>query len=322
MIIKKMDNSKAKILVIDDEPFNARILQDIFKQEKWQTDWALDGQSGIDQAISSLPHVILLDVVLPDMNGFEVCRILKAHNTTRDIPVLFLTAKTGKEDKLRAFEAGAVDFITKPFFVEEVRARVKTQIKLKLFSDELKEKNQQLAILAEKLQMLSLTDGLMLIWNRRAFEIEIDRVHQNSVRYRHPYCLLIADLDFFKGLNDYYGHQAGDRILHQMGRIFKQAVRSTDFVARYGGEEIVVILPETDCSGGIETARRIQQLVADEKIVHPYNPVHKYLTVSIGIAAFDPETPDLSYYEVIRQADKALYQAKDAGRNTIRTYRE
>ena len=319
--MKEKDNCKAKILVIDDEPFNARILEDIFKQENWQTDWAIDGQSGIDQAISSLPHVILLDVILPDMEGFEVCRILKAHNITRDIPVLFLTARTGKEDKLRAFEAGAVDFITKPFFVEEVRARVKTQIKLKLFSDALKEKNRQLATLAEKLQMLSLTDDLMHIWNRRAFEIEIERVHQNSVRYRHPYCLLIADLDFFKGLNDYFGHQTGDHILHQMGRIFQQAVRSTDFVARYGGEEIVVILPETDHSGGIKTARRIQQLVADAKIVHPYNPIHQYLTISIGIAVFDPESPDPGCYEIIRQADEALYQAKAAGRNTIRIYR-
>lgn len=310
------------VLVIDDEPISFRLLERIFKEEGWEPVWAKDGVTGIELARSVRPNVILLDLVLPDKNGFEVCGALKEDEATRDIPVIFLTSKTNREDKLKAFEAGAVDFITKPFFTEEVRARVKTQISLKMYADELKEKNKQLSLLAEKLQMLYLTDELMLIGNRRAFEIEIEKTHNNSVRYHNPYCLLIADIDSFKKFNDCLGHQAGDKVLRTLGQIFKNAVRATDFVARYGGEEIVVILPQTDCQGALHTAERIQQELTRQNIIHPDSPIANQLTVSIGISCFDPKNPDFSYYEVIRKADNALYRAKRAGRNVIRVYEE
>jgi len=313
---------KARILVIDDEPVSAKMLEQIFRAENWDTICAVSGQSGIALAKTMNPDVILLDIVLPDTDGFEVCRLLKRCRDTRDIPVVFLTSRTCKEDKLRGFEAGAVDFITKPFFAEEVRARVKTQIKLKLYADELIEKNKQLSILAQKLEMLSLTDDLMLIWNRRAFEMEIEKLHRHSVRYHRPYSLLIADIDFFKNFNDYFGHQAGDEVLRRLGQIFKNSVRTSDFVARYGGEEIVVILPHTDCQGAVPTAQRIQEELARQNLAHPGSPIRNQVTVSIGISCFNPDQPDFSHYEVISKADKALYAAKHAGRNTIRLYQE
>jgi len=313
---------KTRVLVVDDEKLSFKLLEQIFIKEDWESFWAATGSSGIEMAKLLEPDIILLDLVLPDKNGFEVCAALKENELTKDIPVIFVTSRNDREAIVKAFEAGAVDFVTKPFFVEEIWVRVKTQLKLKQYADELKEKNEQLSLLAEKLQILSLTDELMLIGNRRAFEMEIEGVHNQAVRLHQPYCLLIADIDFFKKFNDYFGHQAGDRVLRTLGEIFKNSVRSYDFVARYGGEEIVVILPQTNCPDGMRIAQRIKEEIAKKNIVHPANPPHNRLTVSIGISCFQPDNPDFSYYEVIRKADQALYQAKNAGRNSIRVFRE
>lgn len=313
---------KTRVLIVDDEKLSFKLLEQIFVREGWEAFWAATGNSGIELAESVKPDIILLDVVLPDKNGFEVCLALKKKETTKDIPVIFVTSRNDREAIVKAFEAGAVDFVTKPFFVEEIWVRVKTQLKLKQYADELKEKNEQLSLLAEKLQVLSLTDELMMIGNRRAFEAEIERVHNQSSRMHQPYCLLIADIDFFKRFNDYFGHQAGDRVLRTLGEVFKNSVRSYDFVARYGGEEIVVILPQTGPDDGMHVAQRIHQAIAEKNIVHPGNPPHNQLTVSMGLSCFDPENPDFSYYEVIRKADQALYQAKSAGRNSIRVFKE
>ena len=313
---------KPRVLVIDDEKLSFKLLEQIFTRENWECFWAASGNSGIELAESAKPDIILLDVVLPDKNGFEVCLDLKSSQTTKDIPVIFVTSRNDREAIVKAFEAGAVDFVTKPFFVEEIWVRVKTQLKLKQYADELKQKNEQLSLLAEKFQVLSLTDELMIIGNRRAFETEIERVHNQSARLHQPYSLLIADIDFFKKFNDYFGHQAGDRVLRTLGEVFKSSVRSYDFVARYGGEEIVVILPQTGCNEGMQVAQRIQRAIAEKNIVHPGNPPHSRLTVSMGLSCFDPDKPDFSYYEVIRKADQALYQAKSSGRNSIRVFKE
>ncbi|MDH7497393.1 MAG: diguanylate cyclase [Syntrophomonadaceae bacterium] len=308
------------ILVIDDEPLSFKILENIFRHEGWEAIWAPDGLTGVNLAVHRKPAVILLDVVLPERDGFQICRALKHNPSTRDIPVIFLTSRADKTDKLRAFEAGAVDFVTKPFFAEEVRARVQTQLKLKAYADELRETNEKLAQLAQRFEQLSLTDELMRIANRRAFDMEMERMHASAVRQHSPYALLIADIDFFKRYNDLLGHQAGDQVLRTLGRVFQQTVRSADLVARYGGEEIAVILPHTDCQGALLTARRLQEALAAENIPHPGNPLHGRITMSVGISCFDPHHPDLNYFEVIRKADTALYQAKASGRDTIRLF--
>ncbi|NLB88428.1 MAG: diguanylate cyclase [Syntrophomonadaceae bacterium] len=259
--------------------------------------------------------------MMPDIDGFEVMKRLKKDEKTSNIPVIFLTAKVDGEERVAGLEAGAVDYITKPFYLREVIARIKIHLKLKRYENELKIKNQELQEFSDlllelntKLEEMVRKDELMQIWNRRAFNEQIESTHNYSKRYKRPYSIIIADLDHFKNYNDIYGHQQGDIVLQKVAKAITKTCRITDFIARYGGEEIVIILPETDQSSGLIIAERIIKAVSKLEIPHSNNENFGIVTISAGVSTYYPDL-DIGWQEVVKKADEALYRAKNSGRN-------
>jgi diguanylate cyclase (GGDEF)-like protein len=289
-----------RILVVDDAMENIRILHGAL-QDEHEVLFALDGARALQLAHSQHPDLILLDAVMPGMDGYAVLQALRAAPETLDTPVIFVTALSSPEDETRALDAGAADFISKPVNAAVVRARVRTQLTVKRQAD--------------ALRALTLTDSLTGVANRRAFSERIDNEWRRATRARLPMSLILADIDHFKLFNDHYGHQAGDACLEQAARAMCRAAnRAQDLVARYGGEEFAILLPETDAAGAACVAQRVLDELAALGIAHALSPSSPLLTASMGIAALVPERSDTSA-SLIRAADALLYQAKAEGRN-------
>ena len=273
--------------------------------------------------------LILMDISMPEVEGIEACRKIKTAEHTTDIPVIMVTGNTSAEALDSAFQAGAVDYITKPVNKVELLARVSSVLRLKNEMDcrkarekellemtmLLEETNKKLEQANEMLRRLSVTDGLTGISNRRYFEEFLTREWERACRYTRPLSALMLDIDFFKAYNDTYGHQRGDECLKQVARSLSDAVkRPSDIVARYGGEEFVVLLPETDLDGAVKIAEFIKEKVSDLNIPHAGSKVSQQVTLSIGIASMVP-TLISKPEDLIAYADKALYQAKEGGRD-------
>lgn len=291
------------ILIIDDSPDAIRLLGGMLK-DLGQVIFSTDGETGIRLARQRQPQLILLDVDMPDANGFEVCRALTADPDTRDCAIMFVTAMASTKSEIKALAAGAVDFITKPLNPPVVRARVMTHLKLR----------QQSAALAR----LASRDGLTGLYNRRSMNEQLEKEFQRHKRQQLPLSVAMIDVDFFKPYNDGYGHVEGDICLKRIADCIGSATRRPgELAARYGGEEFLAILPHTDADEAMKYAERLCACAFDLKIPHVYAPAG-YVTVSIGIASFPPgafETPD----GLITAADNALYAAKSAGRNCCRS---
>lgn len=292
-----------KILIVDDEAVNIDVLVGIFSPY-----YKIVAAKSGDQALRRLetpplPDLILLDIVMPGMDGYEVCRRLKADPRTRDIPVIFITGKNDEEHEAKGFQAGAVDFITKPFSPVVGMARVKTHLELKRRGD--------------ILEKLAGVDGLTGIPNRRTFDGVLESEWKRCQRHRDPIALLLLDVDFFKKFNDHYGHTEGDRVLRMVARVVAQATpRTQDLAARYGGEEFVCVLPQTSVTGAAAVAARILEGLETLAIPHAASLAAEHVTASIGVSGGVP-APDASPESLIARADKALYQAKAAGRNRM-----
>lgn len=307
----------AKILVVDDIKTNVSILKLLFKDD-YDVRVAYDGKSALEQVAPDqadqtdqpdqpdLPDLILLDIEMPGIDGYEVCRRLKADKHTQKIMVVFITSKDGEEDETKGLELGAIDYITKPFRLPIVKARVKNLIEMKKMQD--------------TLENLSSVDGLTGIHNRRFFEQTLLHEWKRAIRAQAPLSLIMMDIDYFKKFNDHYGHPAGDECLKSVARtISGPPHRSSDFVARYGGEEFVAVLPDTEITGALTVGERIGQNVRALQIPHMQSPVDDYVTISAGIATMIP-TNDQGPFILIEAADKALYRAKKEGRNACRTF--
>ncbi len=319
----KQKLEKNTILIIDDEESLRKLLESALSNEGYLTISAFDGIEGYDMAVKHSPDLILLDIMMPNIDGYEVLNRLKKDTRTANIPVIFLTAKVEAKERVTGLEIGAVDYITKPFYLREVIARIKIHLRLKEYEKMLKQKNQELKdysdLLLElnaKLEEIARKDELMNIWNRRAFNEQITQTHNYSIRYKRPYTLIIADLDHFKNYNDLYGHQEGDVVLQDVASAITKSCRITDFIARYGGEEIVIILPETDETEGVLTAERIIKSVSDLNIPHANNENLGIVTISAGVATFNPNMLTDAEY-MVKKADNALYRAKNSGRNRV-----
>jgi diguanylate cyclase (GGDEF)-like protein len=261
----------------------------------------MNGGRALELAHQHQPDLILLDAVMPGMDGYEVCAALRASSDVRDIPIIFVTALTTPEDETRALEAGAVDFITKPFNVAVVRARVRTHLTLKRQSDAMRE--------------LTLTDALTGVANRRSFNEAIQNEWRRCARSDMPLSVVMIDIDHFKRYNDAYGHQAGDACLKQVaGTMLQCAGRPPDLLARYGGEEFVILLPQVGAPGAQTVAHRILESVRALAIPHRMSSVSDAVTVSLGVATLMPAKGG-SPEGLVRCADDALYQAKKEGRN-------
>lgn len=272
-------------------------------------------------------NLILMDIVMPEMDGIEACRKIKEDIRFQDIPVIMVTARTNVEDLQMAFDAGAMDYIKKPFNQVEILARVRSAIKLKSEIDrrkarevELMEVTVQLKEANQILQRLSSMDGLTGIANRRQFDEVLNNEFRRAARDGAPLSLIILDLDYFKAYNDTYGHQAGDNCLKQVALALNETIRRAgDLVARYGGEEFGVVLPNTDETGAAVIAELLRLKVETMQIAHVYSRVSDYVTVSLGVASSLPG-PDTSPEKLIAAADQALYQAKQGGRNRIKVF--
>jgi diguanylate cyclase (GGDEF)-like protein len=259
---------------------------------------------------------------MPEMDGYQVCQSFKLDPELCDIPILFISALDDTFDKLKAFQVGGVDYITKPFQMEEVVARIETHLTIqrqkKRLQDEIAKRKQTELILQEanrKLELLANLDGLTQIANRRRFDNYLALEWQRHQREQHSLTLVFIDIDYFKRYNDTYGHQGGDDCLMRVAQaIAKVPQRPTDLVARYGGEEFAVILSNTNLEGGMKVATAIQTQVLNLKVPHQSSDVSEYVTLSIGVASLVP-TLELSLETLIANADEALYTAKSQGRN-------
>ena len=300
----------ADILVVDDTRDNLRLLTKLLVEHGYYARPVSNGRKAILAIRDQLPDLILLDIMMPDMDGYAVCDVLKADERTRDIPVIFISALNETVDKVKAFSRGAVDFITKPFQEEEVLARVDTHLTIRNLQKELETRNRELARLVN-------IDGLTQIANRRYFDTYLNQEWRRLAREQQHVSLIFIDIDYFKLYNDYYGHQAGDDCLKQVAHVFAQvARRPADLAARYGGEEFVTLLPNTDEHGAERVAKDIQEILRQLQIPHAQSTVSSSVTCSMGIACTIPNQA-VSVDTFVAIADEALYLAKAQGRNQM-----
>ncbi len=290
---------RPRLLVVDDQPINIQVMHQIFAPQ-YQMFMATSGSQALEFCHKTPPDLILLDVVMPGMDGFEVCQSLKADPDTQDIPVIFVTAHTDAQQETRGLDVGAVDFISKPVNPAVVRARVKTQITLKHQSD-----------LMHKLVFL---DGLTGVFNRRFFDQQLAVDVARSHRHGTPLALIMLDVDFFKRFNDCYGHQAGDDCLRLIAGTLKESLRRPgDLVARYGGEEFACILPDTAFSNAMDMAKELEKNVRKKGIAHADSQVAAVVTISLGVAGRSGHV-SANAAEMLALADAQLYRAKNTGR--------
>ena len=301
-IAKLLDGTqgKPKLLVVDDQPINIQVMYQIFGSE-FQVFMATSGAQALAICKDNPPDLVLLDIVMPGMDGFEVCTLLKADNATRNIPVIFVTAHTDAVQETHGLDVGAVDFITKPVNPVVVRARVKTHLMLKLQSDVMRK--------------LVFLDGLTGVFNRRYFDQQLAMEMARSVRNQSPLALIMLDVDFFKRYNDHYGHQAGDDCLRQIAATIKEGLRRpADLVARYGGEEFACILPETDFDDAMTLARDLELRVRNKNIPHAASDAATTVTISLGVAGRRGVNSSGEAGALLATADAQLYLAKNSGR--------
>jgi diguanylate cyclase (GGDEF)-like protein len=311
--MKSFNPENCLILVVDDVSDNLQLIALILEKRGYETTFATNGQQALERVQSAKPDLILLDFMMPQMNGLEVCERLKANPELAEIPIIFLTASHEHEHLIQAFEKGAVDYITKPFSTPELLARVRTHLELKYTRESLKNLLDKQAQLTKELEKLANTDPLTGVWNRRYFlnlcEAEINR----ACRYNRLFSVLILDLDHFKKINDIYGHAVGDEVLIAMTIIVQNSLRKVDFLGRFGGEEFVVLLPETNLDMAVNVAERIRDSL--EKTVIPIEEKQVKITASIGVSTYQLEDQKIDV--VLQRADQALYQAKNQGRNRV-----
>ncbi|MCL2191999.1 MAG: diguanylate cyclase [Treponema sp.] len=295
---------KNSILVVDDEVSNLQVLAHILGSA-YTIYTAKNGACALEIAKKYMPDIILLDIIMPDMDGYQVLTELKNMEATEKIPVIFITGLSSTEDETKGLSLNAADYISKPFSPTIVKLRVRNQVKIV---------NQLRTI-----EHLSLVDQLTGIPNRRSFDERINAEWRRALRENRatPLSILVMDVDHFKIYNDTYGHQQGDLALQMVADIFsKQIKRSMDFAARWGGEEFIGLLPDTPLEGAMEIAENIRQSIENMEIPHDTNGASSKITVSIGVSTQKPSQNSWTD-SFISMADKALYNAKTAGRNRV-----
>jgi len=294
---------RATILVVDDAPANVMLLGSGLMSD-YDVIVATSGDEALSLASAlKRPDLVLLDIQMPGMDGFEVCRRLKQDAWTRDIPVIFITARDAVEDETRGLDLGAVDYITKPLSMPIVRARVRTHVELKRSRD--------------LLLSLTLLDGLTGIDNRRSFDGALDKAWRRAMREKSPLSLLLVDIDHFKAFNDRYGHLAGDDCLRRVAGALKSCVRRPgDVLARYGGEEFACLLPSTPLPGALVVGESMRLEVQELRLPHAASLAAECVTVSIGAATSLP-LPGGSALALVESSDRALYAAKGGTRNSV-----
>jgi diguanylate cyclase (GGDEF)-like protein len=296
-------DDRPRILIVDDERININILNALLKADH-KIMVATDGEHAIKAAVEGQPDLILLDILLPGMDGHQVCRKLKSDPATRAIPIIFITAMGDAENETMGFALGAVDYIPKPFNNAVVKARVGVHLRLKRQND--------------MLENLASMDALTGVPNRRAYDLARAKEWRRCQREKLPISFLMIDVDQFKQYNDNYGHGAGDECLIRIAKALHGCIhRPGDMLARYGGEEFAVILSGAHSEGATQMARQLHAAVADLAISHEHSVVAPQVTICVGVAT-TARTDEVTLEQLSQAADDMLYQAKEAGRNTTR----
>lgn len=301
------------LLIVDDTPANLRLLAQVLTEQNYHVRPVTSGLAALTAARAAPPSLILLDIRMPGLDGYGVCAELKADPATQSIPVIFLSALGETDDKLKAFAAGGVDYITKPFQPAEVLARVRTHLALEKARADLEVANTALKEALAREEQLARTDWLTGLLNRSHFFPLAVHEYTNARRYGRPLALIMFDIDHFKLVNDRFGHLAGDKVLQTIARITQRQLRAADVVGRYGGEEFIALLPMTAAAPALAIAERLLTEVRDTVIETERGAVR--VTLSLGVAELLPA--DDSIERVLDRADQALYAAKHAGRDQI-----
>ena len=297
-----------QVLMVDDTPSNLDILGHILKHVGLNVSVATNGTIALKIINEDKPDLVLLDIMMPDISGYDVCRKLKESDDTKDIPVIFITAMAQTEDLIEGFEVGGADYVVKPFEEREVLARIGSQLSLRKIAYEKEE-------LIRKQDSLSRIGPLTKLSNRRDILGKLEYEQAKYERFGKDFSIILGDIDFFKKINDQFGHDAGDCVLKVIADILKSSIRKIDHVARWGGEEFLVVLTETNLSGAARVAEKIKITIEKHKYEFYKNPAH--VTMSFGVAWHAGKNGKIDGH--IKTADKLLYKAKENGRNQVQT---
>ena len=311
---------RQKVLIVDDTPANIAILHKIL-QKDYHIFFAKSGSDAVRIVRREKPDLILLDIMMPDMDGYQVCSLLKSDPQTAHLPIIFITAMGSDEDEAKGLDCGAIDYITKPISAPIVKARVRNHLELKRSHDLLAELTVELGEKNSELEILAREDGLTGLANRRHFNEVLDAEIKRAVRTRQHLSLILCDIDFFKKYNDLYGHVAGDKCLQAIGEVMRATFRRAgDLPARYGGEEFAAVLPHTAPDQAEHLAERLRQELMARNLPHAQNGELGRVTLSVGVVGL-LATPERDAEWMIRQADQALYRSKENGRNLVTVVR-
>jgi len=292
-------NKKHRILIIEDSPLTVKILKSMLRND-YEVLSAFSGAEGYEIAALKNPDIIILDVIMPGMDGYEVCKLLKSNSITKNIPVIFISALGEMEDERKGLEIGAIDYITKPFSEPIVKIRVKNHLELKRNRD----------ILSE----LSSLDGLTGLYNRRYFDNISTQEWEKAIINKAPFSIILIDIDKFKVYNDNYGHLEGDECLILVAQNIRSCMEDNDICARYGGEEFICLLPNTNYDRASRMAEKIRRSVEDLKIPFQYSSVSDVVTISGGVGTIVPSEAVIRA-DFFKKVDDVLYKAKQNGRN-------
>jgi diguanylate cyclase (GGDEF)-like protein len=325
--------AREHILVADPNPHSLRLLSNLLVQRGYRVTCVRDGMAALQEALQCLPDLIILDTRLPTVDGFALCDRLKLEPTTQATPMIFMGRRDDVLTQVRAFESGGLDYLSRPFQMAEVLARIENQLSLRrlqkqlvsqndLLRQEIQQRREAETALQQanaELQRLAHQDGLTEVANRRRFDQHLEQEWLRLTREQSYLSLLMCDIDFFKNFNDTYGHLEGDRCLQRVAGVLRQSARRpADLVARYGGEEFAILMPNTDTAGAAAIAEQIRLHVAKLAIPHEDSAIAAHVTISIGVATLQPR-PNSEPAILITSADYALYRAKELGRNRVYT---
>src|SRR5574344_2690427 len=297
-----IEENRATILIVDDMSTNLMMLSDILKDD-YNIKISKTGEKAIELCKNLDIDLVLLDIEMPLMNGYEVCKNLKNYEKTKNIPIIFVSAKNSEEDEEYGLNLGAIDYITKPFNKTITKLRLKNYLEMKIKND--------------LLEKISMYDALTNIRNRRFFDETFETTFLEAKRDKFSLAIMMIDIDFFKPYNDNYGHGQGDETLRKVAKALEKTIkRPSDFVARYGGEEFVILLKNIDKTGLQTVAKNLLEAIRELKITHEFSKIENYVTISIG-ASFYNSSSDITKLELLLKSDETLYSVKNSGRNNF-----
>jgi two-component system cell cycle response regulator len=304
---KESESGEPLILLADDDTAMREFVCSLLREQGLQVKGVEDGHQAVSRVKEGGVDLVLLDIMMPGLDGLDCCRLIKGMTQDDYLPVVLLTAKSDNDSRVAGLRIGADDYVTKPFDERELLARVNKLLRIKRMHDEV-------AASKDHLMNLAIHDELTGLYNYRYLQSRVNEEFKRAERYHEPLACIMADIDYFKEVNDLFGHDAGDEVLREIGNRLRDAVREVDVVARYGGEEFLLVLPSTNFSGALSVADRVWRSIGSTPF--EVGESSKRITVSLGVAVY-PSRDIRSKDDLLKAADRALYQSKGEGRDGI-----